>query len=98
MVLCEHVLIILSFLLFSQLTCDGEAEVTALAVSPSFLVLQFYLEPGLDVYDARTRRRLYRLEGHEYGGQCVEIMNDAILFSGSMDKTLRAWNLGYVWN
>ena len=32
------------------------------------------------------------LEGHEYGGQCVSIMDNGIVFSASLDRTLRVWD------
>ncbi len=31
--------------------------------------------------------------GHDFGGQCLVIRGD-ILYSGSMDKTVRSWYLG----
>ena len=39
-----------------------------------------------------TLKHLYRLNGHEYGGQCVELSGD-ILYSASMDFSLKSWNL-----
>ena len=80
-----------------QMSC-GDDEITAMDVSSDFIVIQYFLEPGIDVYDTETKAKLYRLEGHEYGGQCVKIMSvgsdgSSILFSGSNDKTLRAWNI-----
>ena len=29
------------------------------------------------------------LEGHEYGGQCVSVLDNGIVFSASLDRTLR---------
>ena len=74
----------------------GDDEITAMDVSTDLIVIQYFLEPGIDVYDTETKAKLYRLEGHEYGGQCIKIMEGTdILFSGSNDKTLRAWNIRY---
>ena len=36
-------------------------------------VVQCHIEGGIDVYDRVTLKHLYRLNGHEYGGQCVEL-------------------------
>ena len=33
------------------------------------------------------------ISGHSYGGQCLCIRG-SILYSGSMDKTVRSWSLG----
>ena len=48
----------------------------AIACSFFFLiskVVQCHIEGGIDVYDRVTLKHLYRLNGHEYGGQCVEL-------------------------
>ena len=37
--------------------------------------------------------KLYRiLEGHEYGGQCVSVLDNSVIFSASLDRTLRTWD------
>ena len=51
------------------------------------------IQGGIDVYDRITLKHLYRLNGHEYGGQCVEISGESILYSASMDFSLKSWNL-----
>ena len=33
------------------------------------------------------------LEGHEYGGQSVCILDSSLVFSASLDRTLRVWRL-----
>ncbi len=37
-------------------------------------------------------KHLFRLTGHEYGGQCVEV-SEHVLYSASMDFSLKTWNL-----
>ena len=32
------------------------------------------------------------LEGHEYGGQCLSVLENGIVFSASLDRTLRSWD------
>lgn len=77
----------------SKLPCK-EDDISGLDVCQDFVVVQYYIEPGIDVYDRRTLRHLFRLEGHEYGGQCLWISEAAlILYSASMDCTLKCWNL-----
>jgi WD40 repeat protein len=67
-------------------------EVTAMDVSDRYLALQYFSEPRIDVFDAAAGAHLFSLQGHSYGGQCVRLAGD-LLYSGSMDKTVRSWNL-----
>merc|ERR1712223_1316355 len=53
----------------------------------------YHIEGGIDVYDRVTLKHLFRLSGHEYGGQCVELSAGDILYSASMDFSLKSWNL-----
>ena len=32
------------------------------------------------------------LEGHEYGGQCVAALDTGVVYSASLDRTLRSWD------
>ena len=75
----------------TKLQCN-EDEITGLSVNDKYLVVQYHIEGGIDVYDRHTFQHLFRLNGHEYGGQCVEL-SDSILFSASMDFSLKSWNL-----
>lgn len=76
-----------------KLTCE-EDEVTGLSVSDKYIVVQYYIEGDIDVYDRETRKHLFRLSGHEYGGQCVQVSgSDLLLYSASMDCSLKCWNL-----
>lgn len=70
----------------------AEDEVTGLAVSLDYIVAQYFQEPELHVYGRKDQKLLHRLEGHEYGGQAVQILG-SILYSGSKDKSLRSWDL-----
>ena len=63
-----------------------------LCVNDKYLVAQYHIEGGIDVYDRVTLKHLFRLNGHEYGGQCVEL-SGSILYSASMDFSLKTWNL-----
>lgn len=69
-----------------------EDEVTGLAVSEDYIVAQFFLEPAIHVFSRKDRTLLHRLEGHEYGGQALQILG-CILYSGSKDRSLRSWDL-----
>ena len=75
----------------TKLSCN-EDEITGLCVNDKYIVAQYHIEGGIDVYDRVTLKHLYRLNGHEYGGQCVELSGD-ILYSASMDFSLKSWNL-----
>ena len=84
---------------------------TGLDVSESYIAAQYYIESAIDVYDRKSFEHLFRLDGHEYGGQCLKISecsishlieanttNDAsshksLLYSASMDCSLKSWNL-----
>ena len=33
------------------------------------------------------------LEGHEYGGQCVAALDTGVVYSASLDRTLRSWDI-----
>ena len=48
--------------------------------------------PIIDVFDRKSQKLIHRLEGHEYGGQTVQILGQ-ILYSGSKDCTFRTWDL-----
>jgi len=69
-----------------------EDEVTGLDVSDRYIVAQYFLDPVIDVFDRKSQKLLHRLEGHEYGGQTVQILGQ-ILYSGSKDCTFRTWDL-----
>jgi len=69
-----------------------EDEVTGLAVSQEYIVAQFFQEPEIHVYSRKDLTLIHRLEGHEYGGQAIQILG-SILYSGSKDKSLRSWDL-----
>ena len=65
-----------------------------LDVSASYIAVQYYIEGAIDVYDRVSFAKLFRLEGHEYGGQCLKLCEDrGILYSASMDCSLKTWNL-----
>ncbi len=56
---------------------------------------QHLVDPAIDVYDATDSSHplLYRLQGHTFGGQCmVADPRNNILYSGSLDKTIRCVN------
>ena len=97
---------------FLSAVCLQFFTITGLCVSDQYLIAQYHIEGGIDVYDRVTLKHLYRLNGHEYGGQCVEIsgtltlftfcqlfvynfidFSGKILYSASMDFTLKVWNL-----
>ncbi len=42
------------------------------------------------------KERLFQLLGHSYGGHCLRLCpgDSDLLYSGSLDKTVRSWNLG----
>ena len=44
-----------------------------LDVSSSYIAVQYYIESGIDIYDRKSFKHLFRLDGHEYGGQCLKI-------------------------
>jgi len=69
-----------------------EDEVTGMDVSDRYIVAQYFMDPVIDVFDRKSQKLLYHLEGHEYGGQTVQILGQ-ILFSGSKDCTFRTWDL-----
>ena len=71
---------------------DDEEEVTAMDVSDKYVALQYHIEPHIDIFDKKDKKFLRRIEGHGFGGQCLKISGD-ILYSGSMDKTVRSWDL-----
>jgi len=55
-----------------KLQCE-EDEITGLDVSSSYIAVQYYIESGIDIYDRKSFKHLFRLDGHEYGGQCLKI-------------------------
>ena len=65
---------------------------SGLCVNDKYLVAQYHIEGGIDVYDRVTLKHLFRLHGHEYGGQCIEL-SENILYSASLDFSLKSWNL-----
>eukprot|EP00092_Neocalanus_flemingeri_P075476 GFUD01093493.1.p1 GENE.GFUD01093493.1~~GFUD01093493.1.p1 ORF type:complete len:511 (+),score=129.28 GFUD01093493.1:81-1613(+) len=69
-----------------------EDEVTGMDVSDRYIVAQYFLDPVIDVFDRKSQKLLHHLEGHEYGGQAVQILGQ-ILYSGSKDCTFRTWDL-----
>ena len=38
-------------------------EVTALDVSEEHIAVQYHVEPNIDVFDRKSKKRLFRLEG-----------------------------------
>jgi hypothetical protein len=44
-----------------RLTCVD--EVTALDVTDSYIAIQYHVEPLIDIYDAKTKQKLFQLEG-----------------------------------
>lgn len=85
-----------------------------LEVTENFIIVQYYIDSNIDVYDVKTKEFAFRLEGHEYGGQCLKVnifpfkwfygwdwekasfkvsTSSNILYSGSMDFSLKSWNL-----
>lgn len=40
-----------------------EDEVTALEVGAEHIAVQYHVEPHIDVFDRKSRRRIFRLEG-----------------------------------
>ena len=52
----------------------AEDEVTGLAVSPDYIVAQFFQEPAIHVFSRKDKTLLHRLEGHEYGGQALQVL------------------------
>ena len=40
-----------------------EDEVTALDVSEEHIAVQYHVEPHIDVFDRKSRRKIFRLEG-----------------------------------
>jgi len=71
---------------------SSEEEVTGMDVSDRYIVAQYFLDPIIDVFDRKSQKLIHRLEGHEYGGQAVQILGQ-ILYSGSKDCTFRTWDL-----
>jgi len=71
---------------------SSEEEVTGMDVSDRYIVAQYFLDPIIDVFDRKSQKLIHRLEGHEYGGQTVQILGQ-ILYSGSKDCTFRTWDL-----
>ena len=74
---------------------EGEPdEVSAMDANARYVVLQYLVEPHLDVFDLEGGSKLARLGGHSYGGRCVRISSgrSPVIYSGSLDKTVRAWN------
>ncbi len=86
--------------------------VSGLSINAKFLVVQYHIEGGIDVYNRVSLKHLFRLQGkicddyfneiiairlsfsgHEYGGQCVELSAEDLLYSASMDFSLKVWNL-----
>ena len=74
----------------SRLVCED--EVSGLAVNKNFIVCQFWIQPEIAVFSRGSLELFRLLEGHEYGGQCVAILDNGIVFSASLDRTLRSWN------
>ena len=84
-------------------------------VSDSYIAVQYYIESAIDIYDRKSFKHLFRLDGHEYGGQCLKISefrsishseeqqqttddevtstDKSLLYSASMDCSLKSWNL-----
>ena len=58
---------------FSAVCLQSIFMFAGLCVNDQYLIAQYHIEGGIDVYDRVTLKHLFRLNGHEYGGQCVEI-------------------------
>ena len=74
----------------SRLVCED--EVSGLDVNRNYIVCQFWIQPEIAVFSRNSLELLRLLEGHEYGGQCVAILDNGIVFSASLDRSLRTWN------
>ena len=70
----------------------AQDEITGLAVSDSFIAVQFYIEANIHIHDTESGKLLFKLNGHEYGGSHLAIV-DSYLYSGSMDCTVKSWDL-----
>ena len=46
----------------TKLQCN-EDEITGLAINDKYLVVQYHIEGGIDVYDRSTLKHLFRLQG-----------------------------------
>ena len=73
----------------SRLVCED--EVSGLDVNKKFIVCQFWIQPEIAVFSRQSLELIRLLEGHEYGGQCVAILDSGIVFSASLDRSLRSW-------
>ncbi len=49
-----------------HLGCSGDDEVTAIDVSDRFIAIQYHVEATIDIFDRRSKERVYRLEGDFY--------------------------------
>lgn len=74
----------------SRLVCED--EVSGLAVNKRFIICQFWIQPEIAVFSRYNLEQVRLLEGHEYGGQCVSVLDNGIVFSASLDRTLRTWD------
>ena len=91
----------------SRLVCED--EVSGLAVNKKYIICQFWIQPEIAVFSRHSLELLrwvpdvvltsdnishFRLlDGHEYGGQCVSVLDTGLVFSASLDRTLRVWRL-----
>ena len=69
------------------------SDVSAIDFNDHFIVTQFLVDPTIAVFDRHSKRFLYKLKGHSYGGSGIRLTSDDLLYSGSMDKTFRSWLL-----
>ena len=63
-------------------------EVTALAASDRHVAAQQQVDADILVFSVETGQLEFKLTGHGFGGHCLRMAGD-ILYSGSMDKTVR---------
>ena len=91
----------------SRLVCED--EVSGLAINKKYIICQFWIQPEIAVFSRHSLELLrwdeqsswhhhhqchFRiLEGHEYGGQCLRVLDTGLVFSASLDRTLRTWRL-----
>ena len=72
----------------SRLVCED--EVSGLDANRKYIICQFWIQPEIAVFSRGSLELIRLLEGHEYGGQCVAILDNGIVFSASLDRSLRS--------
>jgi WD40 repeat protein len=68
---------------------------TMLSIAERFLILGTYDGPILHLdISTHEERRNFQLEGHAKGVVSLAILNSGLLVSGSLDASIRFWDLG----